>query len=81
MPVFRGPHNTVLGDIMQPFVGGWVSEWVRTSVRLALPCGQDTHYRFCPITFKLHMQVVDDEMRVPIDFGSQGQRSTLALCV
>ena len=45
------------------------------------PCGHDTDYSFCPITFKLHMQVVDDERRKPIDFGSWGQRSrsTLAL--
>ena len=47
------------------------------------PCGHDTDYSFCPITIKLHMQVVDDERRNPIDFGSGGQRSrsTLALCI
>ena len=47
------------------------------------PCGQDTDNCFCPITFKLHMSVVYDEGRNPIDFGAQGQRSrsTLALCV
>ena len=47
------------------------------------PCGQDTDYSFCPITFKLHMEVVDDGRRNPIDFGSRVQRSrsTLALCV
>ena len=45
------------------------------------PCGHDTDYSFCPITFKLQMQVVDDESRKPIDFGSQGQSSTLALCM
>ena len=39
------------------------------------PCGHDSHYSFCPITFKLHMEVVDDERRNPIDFGSRGQRS------
>ena len=46
-------------------------------------CGHNTDYRFCPITFKLHMYIVDDEMRNHIDFGLQGQRSssTLALCV
>ena len=70
---------------------GWVSgcvracvhECVRASVRRALPCGHDTDYSFCPITFILHMHIVDDERRTPIDFGSQGQRSrsTLALCV
>ena len=68
---------------MRPFVGGWVSEWVRASVRRALPCGHDTDYSFCPITFKLHMYIVDDERRNPIDFGSRGQRSrsTLVLCL
>ena len=33
------------------------------------------------ISFIIHMQVVDDERRNPIDYGSQGQRSTLALFV
>ena len=42
------------------------------------PCGHNTGYSLCAITFKLHMQVVDD----PIDFGSWGQRSrsTLPSC-
>ena len=46
-------------------------------------CGHDTDYSFCQITFKLHMQVVNDERRNPIDFGSgdQRSRSTLALCI
>ena len=45
------------------------------------PSRHDTDYSFCPITFKLHMQVANDERRNPIDFGSNGQRSrsTLAL--
>ena len=30
------------------------------------PCGHDTGYRFCMITFKLHAQVVDDKKRDPI---------------
>ena len=31
------PRNSVGGDIvMRPFVGGWVSEWVRASVRLSV---------------------------------------------
>ena len=38
-------------------------------------CGHDTGYSFCLIAFKLHMQVVDDERRNPIDYKSQGQRS------
>ena len=56
---------------------------VRPSVRRALPCGHDTDYSFCPITFILHMHIVDDERRNPIYLGSQGQRSrsTLALCI
>ena len=47
------------------------------------PCGHDTDYSFCPITFKLHMHIVDDERRNPINFGPRGQRSrsSLALCV
>ena len=48
------------------------------------PCGHDIHVTtYCPTTFKLHMQVLDDERSNPIDFGLQGQRSrsTLALCV
>ena len=47
------------------------------------PCGHDTDYSFTPITFKLHISVVDDEKRNPIDFGSRGQRSrsSLVLCV
>ena len=48
-----------------------------------IACGRDTGYSFCPITFKLHMQVAYDETRHPIDSGSWGQRSrsTLALCL
>ena len=47
------------------------------------PWGHDTDYSFCPITFKLHMLVVNDEGGNPIDYGAQGQRSrsTLVLCV
>ena len=33
------------------------------------PCGHDTDYSFCPITYKLHIKVVDDERRGPIDLG------------
>ena len=43
------------------------------------PCGQDTDYSFSPITFKLHMSLVDDKGRNPIDFGSQGKRSSSIL--
>ena len=47
------------------------------------PCSHNTGYSFCLITFKLHLQVVDNERRNPMDFGSRGQRSssTWALCV
>ena len=38
------------------------------------PCGHDTDYSFCLINFKLHMHIVHDEIRNPIDFGSRGQR-------
>ena len=57
--------------------------WTGACVRHALPCGHDSDYSFCPITFKLHMEVDDDEGRNPIDFGSlvQMSRSTLALGV
>ena len=46
------------------------------------PCGHDSDYSFCPITFKLHMHIRHDEKKNPIDFGSRGQRSrsNLALC-
>ena len=47
------------------------------------PCGHDSDYSFCPITFELNMNICHDERRNPIDFGSRGQRSrsTLALCI
>ena len=59
----------------------WLGGWVHPSVRCALPCGHDTDYSFCPITFKLHMYVVYDKRRKPINFGSWGERSTLTLCL
>ena len=34
------------------------------------PCGHNTDHSFCPITFKLNLQFMDDEGRTPIDFGS-----------
>ena len=48
-----------------------------------VPCGHNADYSFSPITFKLNMQVVDDERKNPVNFESQGQwsRSTVALCV
>ena len=73
---------------MSGFVRGWVGACVREWVPNALPCGHDSDYSFCPITFKLHMHIRHDERRDPIDFGSRGQRSrstlarsTLSLCI
>ena len=61
------PRNSIGGDIaMRPFGCYWVSEWVCVSVLRALPCGHNTDFSFCPITFKLR---------------GQRSRSTLALCV
>ena len=44
-----------------------------------LPYGHDADYSFCLIIFKLHLHIVDDERRNPINFGSgvksQGQIS------
>ena len=34
-----------------------------------IPSGHYTDNNFCPITFKLHMQVVDCEKRNPIGLG------------
>ena len=58
-------------------------ECVHACVCRALPCGHDTDYSFCPDHFQtLHMHIVDDERRNPIDFGSRSQRlrSTLTFC-
>ena len=82
--ILLSPPNSIVGDIvMLPFVCGWMSEWVGACVCHALPCGHDTDYIFSPITFNIHMLVVDDDRKNPIDFGSWGQRSrsVLALCV
>ena len=43
------------------------------------PCGHDTDYKFSQITFRLHMQVVDDERRNHIDFRPRSQRSMSTL--
>ena len=70
--------------------GWWVEEpywfWVKVNfgnlcIRL---CGQASDYRFCPITFKLHMYVVDDERRNPIEFlvtGSNLKTEQKFLCL
>ena len=51
----------------------WSKVKVKFSTLSLKSCGHDTDYSFSPITFKLHMQVVHDERRNPIDFGLQGQ--------
>ena len=80
---WRGYSNAAVRGWLGEWVGSWVSEWVGAWVRPTLPCGHDSDYSFCPITFKLHLHIYHDERRNPIDFGSRGQRSrsTLALCV
>ena len=62
----------------------WVTgSKVKVGTLCIRPCGHNSDYSFCPITFKLHMHIHHVERRNPIDFGSRGQRSrsTLALCV
>ena len=44
------------------------------------PCEHDTDYSFCPITFKLHMYVVDDKKN-PIDLGSKVKVNFGSLCI
>ena len=51
-------------------MGSWVGAWVPHT----LPCEHGSDYSFCLITFKLHMSVVDDERRNPIDFRSTGSK-------
>ena len=54
---------------------------VSFSILYIKPCGHDTDYSFCPLTFKLNMQVVDDERKNTIDLGLWGPRSTVTLCI
>ena len=49
----------------------WSKVKVNFGTLCITPCGQDTDYSFCPITFKLHIEVVDGERRNPVDFGSR----------
>ena len=80
-------RNSVGGDIVtRPFVGGWVSEWVRGRVS-----GSVTLYLVDTIATTVFDQSLSNftcklwMMRggTLIDFGSRDQRSksTLALCV
>ena len=45
------------------------------------PCGQDTDYSFCSITFKLHMSVVDDERRTLLSLGHRVKVNFGTLCI
>ena len=65
----------------EPYWGWSLGQRSRSSLALCIkPCWQDFYCRLSPITFKLTMKVVDDERKIPIDFGSRGKtsRSTLA---
>ena len=65
--IYYPPPNSVGRDM---FVCGWTSGCVHMSVRpscFAL-CAQ-YRLQFLPHHFKLHMKVVDDERKNPIDFG------------
>ena len=82
----RNPYNSVGGDIvMRSFLYGWMSEWVHEwvsqSVRCALSCGHDTDYSFCPITYKLHLHIVEDERRNTIDFESKAKVNFGIRCI
>ena len=57
---WRGYSNAAVRGWLGEWVSEWVGLWVCAWVRPALPCGHDSHHSFCPINFKLHMQVVDD---------------------
>ena len=60
---------------------GWWSKFKVNFGTVYKTLGHDTDYSVCPNTFKLNMQVVDDERRNPYDFGSLDPRSTLTLCL
>ena len=59
---------------------------IRSNVKVKIgtlcgPCGHNTDYSFCPITFNFHMLVFAMRGRTVIGFVSLGQRSPLALCL
>ena len=61
-----------------------LSNWVQGQDFTTLhvnPCVQYTDYSFCPIAFKLQMQVIVNERRNPIDFVPSGHRSRLPLAL
>ena len=43
--------------------------------------GHNTDYNNCSITYKLHIEIVDDERTNPFDFWSWGKRSGSALAI
>ena len=45
------------------------------------PCGHDSDYSFCPITFKFHMHIYLHERRNPIDLGSKVKVNFGSLCI
>ena len=63
-------------------LGLWGQRSRSTLTLYIKPCGHNTNYSFSPITFKLHMSLIDDKRRNPIHFGMWGQRSRsyLTLC-
>ena len=55
---------------MWPFVFvwvSWVSEWASECAGGGGGGGHNTDYSFSPMTFKLHMQIVDDEKKNPFN--------------
>ena len=69
--MMRGGTISILGHGIKGQIQLWHSVYKTLWTR--------SDYRFSPITFRLHMQVVDDERRNPIDFGSWGHRSRSSL--
>ena len=62
-----------LGESVSGFVGGWVRGCVRGFVSLYL-IGHESDFSFCPITFKFHMHIYNDESRNRIDFWVTGSK-------
>ena len=51
----------------------YVVRWASACVCHALPYGRNTDYSFCPVAFKLHLYVVDDERSTLLILG-QGSK-------
>ena len=60
---------------MGPFICGRLNPSLSNFTLAVKPREHDTDYSFCPITIKIHTQVVYDE-RMKIGFWSGGQRSS-----